>query len=177
MSLGLKKLGKNVKISSRASIYNPENIEIGDYSRIDDFCVLSGHLRIGAYCHVTPMCLLAGGLAGIYMADFCTLAYGVKVFAQTDDYSGHSMVNSLIPKKYKNETIAAIHIERQTIIGTNAIIMPGVTVAEGCSVGAGTLVNKSLDPWGIYIGSPARRLKDRSKDLLALEHQFLQGMD
>lgn len=172
-ALGFKKVGKQVKISERASIYNHDQIELGDYARIDDFCVVSGKVHIGAYCHLTPMCLVAGGLAGIHLEDFCTLAYGVKVFAQTDDYSGETMVNSLIPKKYKNERIEAIYIKRHTIIGTNAVIMPGVTIEEGCSIGAGALVNKSLPAWGIYVGSPARRLKDRSQALLALEKAFL----
>ena len=40
--MGFKRLGKNVKISDKASIYNADQIEIGDNSRIDDFCVISG---------------------------------------------------------------------------------------------------------------------------------------
>ena len=43
--LGLKDLGKNVFISKKCSIYTPENISIGDNVRIDDFCILSGHIR------------------------------------------------------------------------------------------------------------------------------------
>ena len=56
--LGFKALGKNVKISKRASIYNPELIEIGDHSRIDDFCVLSGKIRIGRNVHIAVFCNL-----------------------------------------------------------------------------------------------------------------------
>jgi len=41
-SMGFKALGKNIKISTKASIYNIDQIEIGDNSRIDDFCVISG---------------------------------------------------------------------------------------------------------------------------------------
>lgn len=172
--LGFKALGKNVRISDKAAIYNPEQISIGDYSRIDDFCIVSGKIVIGHYCHITPMCLLAGGTPGITLSDFCTLAYGVKLFAQSDDYSGQTMVNSLIPKKFKNELFAAITLQRQTVIGAGAIILPGVTLAEGCSVGAMSLVTKSTEPWGIYVGIPAKRLKDRQRDLLQLEQQFLQ---
>ncbi len=97
--MGFKKLGKEVKISDKASIYNAELIELGDYTRIDDFCVISGRIIFGNYNHVTPMCLVAGGEPGVEFSDFCTLAYGVKVFAQSDDYSGETMTNSLIPKK------------------------------------------------------------------------------
>lgn len=172
--LGFKFIGKNVKISDKASIYNHDQIEIGDNSRIDDFCVISGKVSIGAYCHITPMCLIAGGEKGIFISNFCTLAYGVKVFSQSDDYSGETMVNSLISSKYKNEKKESVILERQVIIGAGSIILPGVTLAEGCSVGAMTLVNRSTQPWGIYVGNPAKRIKERKQDLLELEKIFLE---
>jgi len=172
--MGFESVGRGVKISDKASIYNAESIRLGDYSRIDDFCVLSGSIDIGKYCHITPMCLIAGGSPGVHLGDFCTLAYGVKIFAQSDDYSGHSMVNSLIPKKYKNELLARVVLKNQVILGANVAVLPGVVIEEGCSVGAMTLVSKSTEPWGIYVGNPARRIKDRKKDLLALEKKFLQ---
>lgn len=173
-NIGFKYIGKNVKISDKAIIYNPEGISIDNHSRIDDLCMLSGNITIGKYCHITPMCLIAGGKPGIIINDFSTLAYGVKIFAQSDDYSGESMTNSLIPKKFKNERLSSIVIGRQVIVGANSTILPGVNLAEGCSIGAMTLVNKSTAPWGIYVGNPAKRLKERKKDLLILEKQFLK---
>lgn len=173
-AMGFRSLGKNVKISDKAAIYNPELISLGDNSRIDDFCIVSGKVSIGRFCHITPMCLLAGGTPGIELEDFCTLAYNVKVFSQSDDYSGETMVNSLIPKKFKNEFFAPVRLCRQTIVGAGSTIMPGVVLAEGCSVGAMSLITKSTSPWGIYVGIPAKRIKDRKQDLLVLEQQFLQ---
>jgi acetyltransferase-like isoleucine patch superfamily enzyme len=171
--LGFRKVGKEVRISDKASIYNPELIELGDYTRIDDFCVVSGRVIFGKYNHITPMCLVAGGEPGIEFADFCTLAYGVKIFAQSDDYSGATLTNSLIPKKYKDEKFAKVQLERHVIVGAGATIMPGTTIKEGCSIGAMALVTKSTDPWGIYVGVPAVRVKERKQDLLALEKKFL----
>jgi len=170
---GFGYLGKNVKISDKASIYDPEHIEIGDNSRIDDYCVISGKVIIGCYCHITPMCLVAGGKPGIFLSDFCTLAYGVKVFSQSDDYSGETLTNSLVPAKYKSEIFQPVLLGRQVIVGAGSIIFPGVEVAEGCAIGAMTLVLKSTKPWGIYVGNPARRIKDRKKNLLKLEEFFL----
>ena len=175
--MNFKSLGRGVKISDKASIYDAELIDIGDFSRVDDFCVLSGKISIGRYCHVTPLCLIAGGQPGVEIKDFCGLAYGVKVFAQSDDYSGETMVSSLVPKKYKRERFASVLLERQVIVGTNSVILPGVTVAEGCAIGAMTLVVKSTEPWGMYVGSPAKWLKARKKDLNELERRFLQEAD
>lgn len=176
-NLGFKKLGKNVKISDKASIYNPDQIEIGNNSRIDDFCVISGQVSIGAYVHITPMCLIAGGILGIKIHDFVTLAYGVKVFSQSDDYSGETMTNSLIPKAYKREYFATVELKKHTIIGAGSTIFPGVCLEEGSSIGAMSLVIKNTAPWGIYAGVPAKRIKERSKNILELEKKFLREIN
>jgi acetyltransferase-like isoleucine patch superfamily enzyme len=172
--LGLKFLGQNVKISDKACIYDASTLTIGNESRIDDFCIVSGKVDIGEYVHITPMCLIAGGKPGIILSDFCTLAYGGKIFSQSDDYSGESMVNSLIDAKYKSEVFLQVILEKQVIVGTNSVIFPGVIVAEGCALGAMTLLNKSTEPWGVYVGSPASRIKERKKNLLILEKKFLK---
>ncbi|MEZ8970485.1 acyltransferase [Vibrio cyclitrophicus] len=171
-SLNFKSLGENVQISSLASLYNTENIEIGDNSRIDDFCVISGKVSLGSFVHITPMCLIAGGKPGVEIKNYSTLAYGVKVFAQSDDYSGDSMVNSLIPKKFKNENFSAVLIEEHVVIGTNSVVFPGVKVSVGGSFGAMSLINRNTESWSIYIGSPAKKIKNRSKLLLNKLNDF-----
>lgn len=173
-NIGFKVVGNNVKISTKASIYNPELMEIGDHSRIDDFCVISGKVKIGKHVHIAPLCLVAGGEKGIQIADFAGLAYGVQVFSQSDDYSGQSMTNPTVPTKYKNETKRPVLIERHCIIGAGSIILPGVSIKEGTAVGAMSLVRKSTEEWSIYLGNPAKKIKTRSKNLLELENEFLR---
>jgi len=175
--LGFKYIGSNVKISDKASIYDCEQIEIGDNSRIDDFCVVSGKISIGKNAHITPHCLLAGGTEGIIFQDFTTIAYGSQVFTQSDDYSGNAMTNSTIPEKYKNEYKAEIVIERFSIIGAGSVIFPGVRLAEGTSVGAMSLVMKNTSSWGIYVGQPAKRIKDRSKSMLDKFNQYTSEIE
>lgn len=173
-ALGFKYIGSNVKISDKASIYNHDQIEINDNSRIDDFCVVSGKVKIGRNVHITPNCLVAGGTKGITFEDFTAIAYNVQVFTQSDDYTGLTMTNSTVPIKYKNEYKAEIKIKKHSIVGAGAIIMPGVTLSEGTSIGAMSLVTKDTEPWGIYVGTPAKKLKDRKKDLLKLEQKYLK---
>jgi galactoside O-acetyltransferase len=52
------------------------------------------------------------------------------------------------------------------VVGTNSVIHPEVVIGEGTSVGSMTLVNKSLAPWGVYIGIPAKRFKERNKEII-----------
>ncbi|WP_325894063.1 acyltransferase [Grimontia sp. NTOU-MAR1] len=176
-SLGFKSLGINVKVSKLASIYNHDSIELGDHSRIDDFCVISGKVSIGKYCHITPMCLIAGGTPGVFLDDFVTLAYGVKIFSQSDDYSGKTMTNSLVPREFKDEIFEPVTLEKYVIVGANATILPGTVVAEGGSIGSMTLVNKNTQPWSMYVGVPARYLKERKRDLLKLVPKFLSKIE
>lgn len=171
--MGFKSLGANVKISDKASIYNCDQISIGDNTRIDDFCVISGKVTLGRNVHVAIFSNIAGGELGVTMDDFSGLAYGCQVFSQSDDYSGKTLTNPTVPASYKKEAKSAIYIGRHVIIGTSSIVLPGVHLAEGCSVGAMSMVTKSTTPWGIYFGIPAKRLKNRSKDLLELESEYL----
>jgi len=172
---GFKRIGKNVRISEKASIYNPELIEIGDNSRIDDYCVLSGKLKIGRNVHFAPFCLVAGGEKGITFEDFSGLAYHVQVFTQSDDYSGKTLTNPTVPPEYKNELKKAVFIGKHSIVGAGSIIMPGVNLAEGTAVGALSLVRKSTESWAVYLGNPAKKIKDRKKDLLVLERAYLES--
>lgn len=108
--------------------------------------------------------------------DFTTLAPGVQIFSGSDDYSGEKMTNPTIDKKYIGGKSGKITLRKHVIIGANSVILPNVTIQEGSSVGALSLVNKSIDSWGIYCGIPVKKLKKRSKNLLNLEKQFMNNI-
>ena len=171
--LGFARLGRNVRISTRAALYRPHEIEIGDNVRIDDFCLLSGRIRFGRNVHLAAYCNVSAGECSVTFEDFSGLAYGCHVFTGSDDYSGRTLTNPTVPLQYKGLSEADVRLGRHVIVGTQSVIFPGVTVAEGCSVGAMTLVSKSTQPWGVYFGVPARRLKERRRDLLELEQAYL----
>jgi acetyltransferase-like isoleucine patch superfamily enzyme len=174
-SIGFRSLGYNVLISDKASIYNADQIDIGDNSRIDDFCVLSGKIRIGRNVHIAVFCNVAGGEKGVVLEDFSGLAYACQVFSQSDDYSGQTLTNPTVPDEFKKETKAPVIIGRHSIVGASSLILPGVTLAEGTAVGAMTMVTKDTESWSVYFGAPAKKIKDRQKDLLQLEKIYLDN--
>ena len=173
--MNFKSVGKNVKVSDKASIYNCNQIEIGDNSRIDDFCVLSGKISIGRNVHIAVFCNVAGGEKGIIFEDFAGLAYGCHVFTQSDDYSGRTLTNPTVPDIYKREIKMPVVIGRHSIVGTNSIIMPGVNLAEGTSVGALSMITTSTQEWSLYLGRPAKRMSSRRRDLLELEDKYIKS--
>jgi maltose O-acetyltransferase len=54
-----------------------------------------------------------------------------------------------------------VHICRDAWLGMGCIVLPGVTIGEGCIVGAGSVVAKDLDPYTVCVGNPARPIKSR----------------
>ncbi len=172
--IGFASYGKGVLVSRKASIYSPQKIRLGDYVRIDDFSFLNGEIHFGSYIHVSPFCLLVAGKNRIALEDFSGLSAKVSVYGTSDDYSGASLTNPMIPDLYKTLIQGDVTIRRHAIIGASSIILPGVVVGEGCAVGALSLVNRNLEPWGIYTGIPVKRVKERKKDLLEREKQFLE---
>ena len=175
--LGLKRLGKNVKISRNARIYGAENVSVGDNVRIDDFCVLSGVISLGNNVHIAVYSALFGGEAGITVDDFANISSRVCIYAVSDDYSGRTMTNPTVPDKYKAVQKEPVTIGKHAIIGSGSTVLPGVVIAEGTAVGAMSLCKKSTEPWKIYAGIPAKIVKDRKKDLLSLEKEYINERD
>jgi galactoside O-acetyltransferase len=172
-NLGLKSYGCNVLISKKASLYRVEDIEVGNNVRIDDFCFLLGKIKIGNNVHIAPYSNVVGGNAGVIMEDFSGLSSRVSVYAVSDDYSGAAMTNPTVPEQYTNVTEAEVIIKKHAIIGATSVVLPGVTVEEGTSCGSMSLVNKSTEPWGVYVGSPCKKIANRKKDLLECEKSYL----
>ncbi len=170
--IGFKSLGENILLSRKSSIYGAENMCIGNNVRIDDFCMLTGKIDIRNHVHIAPGSILYGGNSGITMDDYSGLAFNCTLVATSDDYSGNSLTNPTVPKKYTGVTDAPIYLEKHVILGTGSIVLPDVTIAEGVASGANTLFIKNVEPWGIYIGSPAKRVKDRSRNALKLQKEF-----
>ena len=170
--LGLKKFGKNVLISRKASIYGAENITVGDHVRIDDFCILSDKITLGSYIHISAYTALYGGDAGIILKDYSGISSRCAVYALSDDYSGAAMTNSAVPEEFRIVIKGPVVLERHVIVGSGSMIMPNVVIGEGAAVGSMSFVNKNLDAWGIYAGVPCKRLKERSMELLKKEEQL-----
>lgn len=171
--LGFRRLGRDVRIHSLASLYGLENISIGDHVRIDDFAVIiaTGPVVIGNYVHIANFCYL-GATQGITLEDFSGLSPGVMIFTSSDDYSGTRLTNPTVPKKYTGGRAGQVILGKHVILGARSVVLPQCHLGEGCSVGAMSLVNRDLEPWGVYSGIPARRMKERKKDLLELERQL-----
>ncbi len=172
-AIGFKEIGKNVIISKKASIYNPEKMVFGNDVRVDDFCILSGDIRAGNFVHISAGVYLYGSSNSIYLGDFCGLSAGCVVYSGTDDFSGNHLVGSMVDAKYRRIISGPVIFENYVQIGAGSVILPGVRIGEGTSVGSMTLINKDLEAWKIYTGIPAKILKERQKQIVSLAEKML----
>jgi acetyltransferase-like isoleucine patch superfamily enzyme len=175
--LGIGSVGKNVMVHDSAILVDVEQIELGSNVRIDPFCILSaagGFIRIGSYVHIAAHVDIFGG-KGVILGDFSGLSHGVRVYSVSDDYSGKSLTNPTVPKEYLRTKGGEVNLGRHVIVGAGSVILPGVSIGEGTSVGALSLIRKSLEPWGVYAGSPVKRIGSRSQDLLDDEKLLLSS--
>lgn len=173
-NIGFASYGENVCISDKASFYGVERINIGSHVRIDDFCVLSagaGGITLGNYIHIAVYNSLIGK-GKILLEDFCNLSSRVSIYSSNDDYSGSFMTNPMVPSAFTDVQHADVHLKKHTIVGSGSVILPGVVLHEGVAVGALSLINKDCESFSIYVGNPARKIKDRKKDLLIVERKM-----
>ena len=175
--MGFAKLGSNVHISDKASIYNPGGIVIGNNVRIDDFSVISageGGVEIGDYVHIAVFCSLIGA-GRITLSDFVGVSSRVSVYSSNDDYTGAALTGPLVPNELRKVRSADVFFEKHVIVGAGSVILPGVTLKEGAAVGALSLVAKDCEEFTVYSGVPAKPLKVRKRNLKALELELLKS--
>lgn len=177
-AMGFASLGENVLVSDKASIHGAARITLGSNVRIDDFCVISagaGGINVGSHVHIAAGASLIGaGL--ITLEDFCNISGRVSIYSSSDDYSGATMTNPMVPDPFKDVTTDPVRLGRHVIIGCGSVILPGADLDDGCAVGALSLVSGIWPRFTVLAGAPAKRLRSRKQDLLDLERQFLASL-
>ena len=127
------KIGKHCHIYPKVKIWAPWNIELGNYVGIADSVKLYS-------------------MDKIFIHDYSVISDGSYLCCGSHDYNSKNF--QLITKP--------ITIKKKTWICSEAFIHPGVTISEGCVVGARSVVTKNLDhEYKVYAGNPCKQIKDR----------------
>jgi dTDP-4-amino-4,6-dideoxy-D-glucose acyltransferase len=163
----LKSIGIDVIISSNVEIKRPNLVSIGNHVAIDSGFYITTGAEIGDYIHIAPYVCIIGGKTGFLKMDhFTNISVGGRVICGSDEFLGEGLITAPgLPDEYRdNLIIKPVIFEKFVNTGANVVILPGVTLAEGSVIGAGSLVTKNTEPWTIYTGVPARPLKARKKE-------------
>ena len=166
-------------IYSLAKVVGSNNLSLGEKSQVDDFCFINAGKKteIGRNVHIASFSTIVGG-GECVIGDFAGLSAGCRVITTSDDFSGPYLTNPTVHPDFTNVKASKVEIGRHAIIGTNSVIFPGVTIGEGCAVGAGAVIRKNLKAWTVYavIDGKLKELKKRdSEAVLKAERKYLES--
>jgi galactoside O-acetyltransferase len=173
-AVGFRSVGTGVLVSRFARIYNPANMSLGNHVRIDDFSVLSAApvggpaFSVGSYVHMAAGVYVFGS-SGFRMGDFSGFSGGVKIYTATDDYGGDFVTNPTVPARFRRVHGAPLEVGDHVIVGAGTVVLPTAKcLEEGVAVGAQSLVRSPCAAWSVYVGTPAKRVRDRSRGVQEL---------
>jgi len=159
----LKSCGRSVNIYPLAKIVRPENVVLRDFVQLFDYAFIhgGGSVVIGEYTTVAWHSVIEG-FGEVVIGNGVLVALGVKLVSSLNEHNGFRVGERLPSDQVKNR-IGKIIIGNEVVIGINTVVMPNVSIGEGAIVGANSLVIRDLEPWGIYAGSPCKKISERIK--------------
>jgi acetyltransferase-like isoleucine patch superfamily enzyme len=130
------KIGKHSVANMGLYLFNPKNIEIGEYTHINEGCFIDGR-------------------GGCFIGNNVSISHRVSIVTGSHDYNDHSFSGMYLP----------ITIDDYAWIGINATILQNVHIGAGAVIAAGSVVTKDVPPYAIVGGVPAKIIGQRNKDL------------
>lgn len=146
--------GSVIYRSVRKDLLPFKRFSLGRYSVVEDFSCLNnavGDLIIGDYSRIG----LGNTIIGpVNIGNHVNLGQNVTVTALNHNYQD-------VSKQIDEQGISTspIIIEDDVWIGAHAVILPGVTLGKHCVVAAGSIVTRSIPPYSICMGCPAKVVK------------------
>lgn len=173
----LKYCGDGVRLYPLCKVVRAQNTYLDHNCQIFDnvFIDAGKELRIGKFSTLAWFVLIEGG-AKTYIGDRVFIGPGTKLLTSTHKLNGYYSISHL-PDICIATEYGDITIQDDVSVGASCTILPGVTIGEGAVVGANALVNKDLEPWGVYVGTPCRKIGEREKPTKEAEQAMLNCMD
>ena len=122
-------------------------------SGIMERCFFGGReISLGRSVFLNVGCVIDNS-GPVRIEDECRLGMGVVIATSTHEFGG--------PERRAGEVRALpVTVKRGSWLASSVTVLPGVTIGEGCIVGAGSVVTTDLAPNGLYVGTPAKRVRN-----------------
>ncbi len=156
--------GANVIVCKYASLEvdpsenGQSKIIVGDRTLISSFAILrtyGGTIKIGHSCFINSFTILYGH-GDLIIGNGCLIGPQVTIVPVN-----YGLQDRNIPFRLQTPTLKGIIIEDDVWIGAGATILDGCTIGTGAVIGAGAVVTKSVEPYSIVGGIPAKKIRNR----------------
>jgi acetyltransferase-like isoleucine patch superfamily enzyme len=155
----LKHLGERVVIEPGVLIFHPENVSIGDDVYVGHGAMLKGYYKnemvIGRGTWIGQGCFFHSA-GGIRIGANVGVGPQVKIFTSWHIEEGRGK-----PILHSKIEFAPVVVEDDVDLGIGTTVMPGVTIGRGAQIGAGAVITRDVPAYEVWIGVPARKLRDR----------------
>jgi acetyltransferase-like isoleucine patch superfamily enzyme len=150
------KKGKHsvIRRSVRMDVVPFKHFSLGEYSTIEDFCTINngvGDVIIGKETRIGMSNVLIGPVT---IGNYVILAQNIVISGLN-----HSYDDITLPISKQDVSTASISIGDECWIGANAVITAGVSLGKHSVIAAGSVVTKSIPPYSVAVGNPARVIK------------------
>ncbi len=142
---------RDVQFGKSVTVVKPVNMyecEIGDDCFIGPFVEIQKNVRIGIKCKIQSHAFIC---EFVTIGNNCFISHGAMFI--NDTFSGGG------PAGGNKDLWKSTNIGNNVSIGTNATILP-VTICDHVVIGAGSVVTKDIDEPGVYVGNPAKKIRD-----------------
>ncbi|GAB6077205.1 hypothetical protein JCM12825_20830 [Desulfurobacterium crinifex] len=162
------KCGRNLYLMENSLInaLSYKGVEIGDNFTLGKGAIIEctgvlrnvgGYLKIGNNVGINHYSYI-GAMGEIIIGDNVIMGPGVRILSEN-----HNFDRLDIPIKYQGVTKKKTVIGNDVWIGTNACILAGVKIGDGCVIAAGAVVTKDIEPYSVVAGVPAKIIKKRGE--------------
>ena len=127
-----------------------KQLGFGKDSNAYEHSFIYGKPKVGRNVWIGPLTLI-DGTGGLEIGDGCDVSVGAQILT-------HSTHLRCVSERKRDVETKPVKIGKHTFIGSDAIILPGVTIGDHCVVGAGAVVTKNVPPKTVVAGVPAKKI-------------------
>lgn len=146
-------LGSNVVFYHEALV-NLYGCRIGDETKIGTFVEIQNNSVVGSRCKISSHSFIC---EGVEIADEVFIGHGVMF--TNDSYPRATTMEGYLQAD-SDWKVVPTRVRRRASIGSNATILPGLTIGEGAMIGSGAVVTRDVPDHAIVVGVPARIVGD-----------------
>ena len=151
-------MGRHSLIDAAVEIPRAARVRIGDFTLIGKYCQLNaadGTIEIGDRCHLAGFVTVLGH-GGVVIEDYVGVAAGARIYSASEwPADGKRLAGPMVPDDQRSVRVGPVRLCRDSFLGANSVVLPGVTIGQGAVVGANSLVARDVPPWTIVLGVPA----------------------